>query len=549
MRSTTLRRQSSLVFAFVATAACSSNGEDDARDTSTETTDAAGSSDTGATEDVGSTDASTSAPGDESSESTSESTTSSADSTETGASSDTSAGDSTSTGDPSGVWCEDAVVVSLEGLYGRPLPFHMPYGGPTAIVAGVMPEEGIEAAVFDIATSTWTEPTTLFEGAVELEYLDQNPWQAMDAAGNGIMVHARFDPPGLVAQHYDAATSTWSSVDLPMETDWPRFPSLHVAGTGDALALVRRYGEDTYDDILVATYSAQTQEWTAGPVLGPVYQDWETIPAAIDTTSGDAVVVVNTDPNRQLARFDAVSGEWSFHEFAEYTYIIDVVPTGDGTFVAVSITSTWNQIGELRAHRFDGDAWLEPEIIADQDMFSTMTIHGTPDGRAAVAWWNSLGVLSASVRDPATGWSDPIAVNDPEQQGGNPYEVRPSIALQPTGFVVGWSQTIDSFYVDAFVRRWDEVGGLHDVVAVEGGGTFDQDVDVADASGDRTRAIWRVPGLDGSNYETCDALGTDWSAPTDLDAYFVEVAQAPDGDMLVARATRAGVFADFHDVP
>jgi len=545
MRSTTLRRQCSLVFAFVATAACSSNGDDDARDTSTETTDAASSSETGATEDGGPTDASTSAPSDESSDATSETTTSSADSTETGTSSDASTDDSTSTGEPSGAWCEDAVV-SLADLYGRPIPFRMPHGGPTAIAAGLMPEEGIEAAVFDIATSTWTEPTTLFEGAVELEYPDQSPSQAMDAAGNAIMVHARIDPPGLVAQHYDGATSTWSSVDLPMEVDWPRFPSVHVAGTGDALALVRRSGADTYEDVLVASYSAQTGEWTAGPVLGPVYYDWATIPAAIDTTSGDAVVVVNADPNRQLARFDAASNEWSFLDFAEYTYIIDVVPTGAGTFVALSITSTWNQVGELRAHRFDGDVWLEPEIIADDDIFSSMAIRGTADGRAAVAWWSSLGVLSASMLDPATGWSDPIAVNDPEQQGGSPYETLPSIALQPTGFVVGWSQTTDTRMLAAFVRRWDDVEGLHDVVALDAGQDGDQIIfDVAAATGDRTRAIWVDYGLDPSSYQSCDELGTAWSAPADLEGVFTDAQPLPDGDMLFGQ----GGVAAFHDVP
>lgn len=436
-----------------------------------------------------------------------------------------------------GEWCGTASTGPLGlGDIAMAVRFARSNGGPLAFAGWVTPSNAIQVATYEISTASWSEPVTLFEGYSWLAG-DDAPLAAVDAEGNAIVAHPVDVPEAhMVVHRYDAATATWTRVDLSGTFGDPKPESLSMTPSGHA-TLVIKEGYDYPAAWFLDPASGQWSEPTS-------YPDAYAVAWAQDPETGDVALAAGRASGvLSLQHHDAATGVLSTTDVELDASAHDGAAIGNGEFILLSNTSFFGESGEIYAHHFDGGEWQPAEAIGSGYDLRPVRIASNHDGHAVASWNDGWWGTYARTFDRGTGWGEPLTANPSDPSAFNGWADH-RVALDDEGFTIVWSTFGDGPGIRTSARRY-EAGAWE--------ATFELDPQqVSDASRigsleslgvDRLRALWGRDNGGGTEQRlyACHTPVSGWSAATLIaDAFVWRLEARPGGDVLLMAEDATG---------
>jgi len=352
--------------------------------------------------------------------------------------------------------------------------------GPTLLGTGPT----VRTARYEVATRRWGSPQTLSSGTRSASAIDI----AVDAAGNALAIF-RSNPISvsvyLVAARYDAASGTWSSVDLTTDA-FVRDAVVAMNGTGDAIVC----WADGDTGLGCRRYSATTATWAPIDRFG---EAGSSLDVALDA-AGRAHLVWSSSSAVRSARFDAGTGSWS----AAVDLATSLPTTGlPAPHVAANeagdAVATWTIDGAVYAARFtDGGGWRPVELLHPGTGEGARAVVDST-GRITVAWIHTYGVRTTISRVVVVARFDAGAWSNETIQGQGTFAYStPGMAVDDDGNVfIAWGSSRPGPGLPLGVaRRHVSTGAwsLPSIVSETGQSAFLADVAVA-GNGDAV-VVW-----------------------------------------------------------
>ena len=315
----------------------------------------------------------------------------------------------------------------------------------------------LKAARHAKATGLWTVPSTLANVAQFSTFgsLDL----VVDDAGNAVVVWAtgyyRNNNPAR-ASRYEAATESWTTVDLPTTANSTGRPRVAGNAAGDAVVL---WNEESLasggipprvQGVLVRRFLSSTGTWSTAERLAvtlPVESWLRDIDIDIAIDGGRNIQVVWSGLGEtavQTTRFAAVGGTWGPVSDLSAPLIAPSAPLPQVKMNdAGDAVATWSGMDSVFATRFatGGTTWTTPAVVATGVGAAATQPAIDPGGNITLAWTSgpsdSRAVAVARFVATTGSWSAPAVLAAP---GSAPSGL--TVGADPLGnaFVV-WSQS------------------------------------------------------------------------------------------------------------